>query len=182
MNTFGSLVTVLLGGSALATMVSTVPDYNSSFQPFALFADEGGTGQGRQFTAELIGFRRAGTISYAQFGQDVTRDTSATFLVVDLSVTAQSESQRLIPIWLGATGRQYHQSARLEDAPRILSEATFQPGLTDRTVAIFEVPEDEIIGGQLGILPRAWTVLDNAVHYAGPATLPSKQTMLRLKP
>ena len=182
MNTFGNLMAMLIGGAALGTMMSTVPDYNSSFQPFAVFVGEDGTGKGRQFTAELAGFRRADVISFTQFGQEVSRDTSATFLVVDLSITGQLESQKLTPIWLGATGRQYHQSARLEDAPRVLSSATFQPGLTDRTVAIFEVPEDEIVGGQLGILPSGWMVLDNVVHYAGPATMPDKQAILRLGP
>ena len=182
MNIFANLVPVLLGGAALATMVSTVPDYNTSFQPFAVVADEHGSGQGRNFAAELIGFRRADAISYTQFGQEVTRDTSATFLVVDLSVTAQSESQRLFPMWLGATGRQYQQSARVEDAPRVLSEATFQPGLTDRTVVIFEVPEDEIIGGKLGLLPSGSLILDSDWHFAGPATMPDRQAMLRLEP
>ena len=68
MNTLGDLVAILLGGAALGTMVSTVPDYNSSFQPFAVVADEDGLGQGRNFPAELIGFRRADAISYTQFG------------------------------------------------------------------------------------------------------------------
>jgi len=182
MNIFRNLMTVLLGSVALGTMMSTIPDYNSSFQPFAVFAGEDGIGHGRQFIAELVGLKRAAAISYMQSGQDVSRDTSATFLVVDLSITGRSESRQLDAIWLGASGRQYSQSARLEDAPRVLSSATFQPGLTDRTVAIFEVPEDEIVGGTLGLVPRGSMVMDSAVHFAGPATMPEKQTMLRLEP
>ena len=182
MNIFGNLMAVLLGGVALGAMMNTVPDYNSSFQPFAVFAGKDGVGQGRQFTAELTALKRADAISYTRFREDVSRDTSATFLVAELSIAGRSESRQLEAIWLGATGRQYSQSARLEDAPRNLSSARFEPGLTDRTVAIFELPEDEIVGGRLALAPRGSMVMDSVVHFSGPAIMPENQPMLRLEP
>ena len=178
----GNLVAVLLGVAALGAMISTVPDYNSSFQPFAVFADEDGIGRGRQFTAELVELKTADRISYTQFGQDISRDTSATFLVAELSVTGQSESRQLQAVWLGATGRQYSQTARLDDAPRSLSIARFEPDLTDRTVAVFELPEDEIVGGRLGLFPRGSAIMDSAVHFPPPKTVPKSRETLRLEP
>lgn len=178
----GNMAVVLLGAAALGAMMNTVPDYNSSFQPFSVSADQDGIGRGRQFTAELTGMTTASLISYTQYGQDVSRDTSATFLVVNLKVTGRSESRQLEAIWLGATGRQYSQSARLEDAPRDLSSARFEPGLTDRTVAVFEMPEDEIPGGQLVLALRGSMVMESAVYFAGPETLPESRDMLRLEP
>lgn len=182
MNSLAGLLAVLLGAAALGTMMSTVPDYNSSFQPFAVYADKDGIGQGRLFTAELVGLKTAGVISYTRFGEDVSRDTSATFLVADLSITGRSESQQLEAVWVGATGRQYGQSARLDDAPRNLSSARFEPGLTDRTVAVFEVPGDEIVGGRLGLVTRGSMVMDSAVHFAKPERMPEMQAVLRLEP
>src|SRR5690606_30409652 len=76
-----NLLPVILGAVALGVMMNTTPDYNSSFQPFAVVADDGEEGQGRLFTAELVGLKTAGTVSYTRFGEDVSRDTSATFLV-----------------------------------------------------------------------------------------------------
>ncbi|MBC2887151.1 hypothetical protein H7Q97_17350 [Ochrobactrum sp. CM-21-5] len=173
---------VLIGVAALGTMRSTVPDYNSSFQPFAVYADKQGIGQGRLFSAKLVGLKTAGAISFSRFGEDVWRDTSATFLIAQLSITGRSESRQLEAIWVGATGRQYTPSDRLYDVPRNLSSARFEPGLTDRTVVVFELPEDEIVGGQLGLVTRSQMVMDRAVHFAGPAIVPEKQTNLRLEP
>ena len=178
----GNIAVVLLGAAALGGMMNTVPDYNSSFQPFSIFADQDGIGKGRQFTAELTGLKSAKVISYAQFGQEVSRDSSATFLIAELSITGQTESRQLEAIWLGATGRQYSQSARLEDAPRNLSSARFEPGLTDRTIAVFEMPEDEIVGGRLVLAPRASMVMDGAVYFAEAEAAPANHEMLRLEP
>src|SRR5690606_21454356 len=121
-------------------------------------------------------------ISYTRFGEEVSRDTSATFLVANLSITGRSESRQLEAGWVGATGRQYSQSARLEDAPRNLPSARLEPGLTDRTVAVFELPEDEIDGGRLGLVTRGNFAMDSAVHFYGPTTVPEKQALLRLEP
>lgn len=173
---------VLIGVAALGTMVSTVPDYNSSFQPFTVYADKQGIGHGRLFSAKLVGLKTAGIISFSRFGEEVSRDTSATFLIAQLAITGRSESRQLEAIWVGATGRQYTPSDRLYDVPRNLSSARFEPGLTDRTLVVFELPEDEIVGGQLGLVTRGQMVMDSAVHFAGPEIVPEKQTYLRLEP
>ncbi|WP_315928473.1 hypothetical protein [Mesorhizobium sp. SP-1A] len=182
MSRLANLVAVVLGGGMLGTMMNTLPGYDSSFQPFAVHSDENGVGQGRLFTAELIGLSSAGAVSYTRYGKNVVRDTSATFLVAELSISAREESRQVEAIWLGATGRQYNQSARLEDAPRVLSEARFEPGLTDRPLAVFELPDDEIAGGRLVLMARGSMLMDSAVHFAPPASAPEKQAMLRLGP
>ena len=177
-----NLLAVLLGAGFLGAMMNTLPDYNSSFQPFGVHAGEDGVGQGRLFTAKLDGLRSAGAISYADHGTEVVRDTSATFLVAELTIGARKESRQVEAIWLGATGRQYGQTVRVGNAPRNLSSAWFQPGLEDRVVAVFELPGDEIAGGALALMARGDPVMDSAVHLAAPATPPQEQDMLRLEP
>lgn len=181
MSHLANLVVFVLGGAMLGTMMNTLPGYDSSFQSFTVLADENGVGQGREFTAELTGLRSAGAISYAQYGKEVVRDTSATFLVADLSLTARQESRQVEAVWIGATGRQYDQSARLEDAPRTLSSARFEPLLNDRALAVFELPDDEIVGGRLVLMARGSLIMDSTVYFAAPATLPERQPMLRLE-
>ncbi|MBS7543999.1 hypothetical protein [Ancylobacter oerskovii] len=182
MNHLASLVAVVLGGGMLGTMMNTLPGYDRSFQPFSVRADDSNFGQGRLFTAELGGLRSAEAISYTQYGKDVVRRTSATFLVVELAISAREESRQMEAIWLGATGRQYSQSARLENAPRTLSSVVFQPGLTDKALAMFELPEDEIVGGRLVLMARGNAVMDSAVYFVPPATAPEKQALLRVEP
>ena len=180
MKAIRSLIVVLLGAAALGVMMNTVPNYNSSFQPRWVSVDRGEVGEAQFFQAELLGLQTADVISYTQFGQDVSRDTSATFLVAELSVTGRTESRQLEAIWLGATGREYHLSGRLQDAPHSLTTARFEPDLTDRAFAIFELPPDEIVGGSLGLSPRRSRVGDTVVKFPGPEAMPEKQTVLRL--
>ncbi|EKF18780.1 hypothetical protein [Nitratireductor pacificus] len=178
----GNLVVFVLGGAMLGTMMNTLPGYDASLQPFVVHADENGFGQGRSFTAELRGFRSSDAISYTRYGKDIVRDTSAIFLVAELSISARRGSQQVEAIWLGATGRQYKESTRLDGAPRILASARFEPLLNGRSLAVFELPEDEIVGGRLVLMARGSAVLDSAVHFAEPTTLPERQAMLRLEP
>ncbi|MGB3539429.1 MAG: hypothetical protein WBA42_14825 [Mesorhizobium sp.] len=182
MSHLANLMAVALGGAMLGAMMNTLPGYDSSFQPFAVDASENGVGQGRLFTAELIGLRSAGAISYERYGKNVVRDTSATFLVAELAISAREESRQIEAVWLGATGRQYNQSTRLENVPRGLSQARFEPRLTDRPLAIFELPDDEIVGGRLVLMARGSMRMDSAVHFASPALAPERQAMLRLGP
>lgn len=182
MNHLANLLVVLVGGGLLGFMMNTLPDYNSSFQPFAVQADESGVGLGRLFMAELISLRSAGAISYERYGKNVVRDTSATFLIAELSISAREEPRQVEAVWLGSTGRQYNQSVRLEDAPGFLSSARFQPQLTDRSLAIFELPDDEIGGGRLVLMARGSMLMDSAVHFASPASVPERQAMMRLEP
>lgn len=182
MSGIGKWVVAAAGAVVLGMMMNTVPNYNSSFQPAKVFADEGGVGDSSLFHAQLIGLKTAGTIAYQSFGQEISRDTSATFLVAELTVTGRSSSRQLQAIWLGSTGRQYNQSGRLQNAPRDLSARAVEPGLTDRAIAIFELPEDEIVGGKLGLMPRGVTAGGIIMHFSGPDTLPQKQAMLRLEP
>jgi hypothetical protein len=182
MKQIADLLVVLFGGGALGAMMNSLPDYNSSFQPFSVEAAANGVGQGRLFTAELTGLKSAGAISFVKNGATVIRDTSAVFLVAELTIGARRESRQVEAIWLGATGRQYSQSVRVEDAPHTLSPAWFQPGLSDKILAVFELPDDEIVGGRLALTARGDPILDSAVHFASPATAPEKQDILRLEP
>jgi len=182
MKPLASVLIVLLGGGILGVLMSTLPSYDSSLRPIAVHADAKGVGQGRLFAAELKGLTSADAISYAWAGTETVRDTSATFLVAELSVTALRKSLMIEAVWLGATGRRYSQSARVENAPRTLPSTWFQPGLHDTTRAVFELPEDEIPGGQLVLTARGNAILDSAVHLSAPATPPQKRDTLRLEP
>ena len=180
MSWLGNLVVVSVGAAALGMMMNTVPDYNSSFQPLAVFANDEGVGDSSLFRAELKGLRTADRVVYQSFGQEVSRDTSAVFLVAELDITGGSSSRPLQAVWRGATGRQYNQSARVENAPRDLSLRSVEPGLTDRVIAIFELPEDEIVGGRLGVMPLGTTAGEIMMHFPKVESLPQRQAMLRL--
>jgi hypothetical protein len=182
MSHLANLLVVLIGGGLLGFMMNTLPDYNSSFQPFSVHADTNGVGQGRLFTAEMTELETARAISYAHHDAEIVRDTSAIFLVAKLAITARQESQQIEAIWLGATGRQYNHSMRLEDAPRALPSLWFQPGLNGKAHAMFELPKDEISGGRLVLMASGNPIMDSAVYFEPPATWPENQGTLRLEP
>lgn len=182
MNLLVNFLVVVLGGGFLGMMMNTLPTYDSSFQPFSVSAGENGVGEGRLFAAELVDLRSSSTVSYMQFGKEIARDSSATFLVAELAVSARERSQQVEAVWLGATGRRYAETVRLENLPRSLSSTWFEPGLKGQAFAVFELPDDEIAEGQLVVTPRGNAIMDSAVHLPAPKALPARQAALRLKP
>lgn len=176
-------VPVLLGACALGAMMATTPDYNRVFQPFRTHAQVDGIAQGRLHDARFGNWQTADQISFDRYGKAVVRDTQGVFLVVDVDILNVRESVRLTAAWLGRSGRRYEQTSRAEGTPVTLDVRQFHPGLDDRGVVVFELPEDEVAGGQLLLARRGPNILDSELALT-PATATPMQhhALLRLGP
>ncbi|UFM64765.1 hypothetical protein LOS78_13885 [Paracoccus sp. MA] len=177
----GRVLIVLAGAALLGAMMQSAPDYDSTVQPFRSPVAAGETGEARSFRARFTGMRLAERIAFRRYGRDLVRDSDGLFLIAEIEAEARLASQRLDAVWQGASGRRYALSHRAEDIPRGLESRWFQPGLTDRAIAVFELPEDEVAGGALVLTGSASAVFDSALHLAPPA-LPERQPIIRFAP
>ncbi|MBV2143629.1 hypothetical protein KUG47_08970 [Falsochrobactrum sp. TDYN1] len=155
---------LLTGAVLLGAIMITAPDYNSVFQAFPSHASIGEIANGRMFDARFLGGRLTHRIDFEYYGRQVSRDTEGIFLIANFEVSGVTASTQLAAKWKGASGRDYAASARFEKAPKILQSLFFQPGLTSKGFVIFEVPEDEVLGGKLILSRRGVTILDSALH------------------
>ncbi|MBK4217423.1 hypothetical protein JJJ17_15955 [Paracoccus caeni] len=178
MRRIANLVVLLIGGGLLAGMLATVPDYNSAVQPFTTRVAAGEVAAGRLFSARFLDARTATEIAFERYGQTVLRETGGLFLIADFEVSDVRRSTRIEARWQGSSGREYSASKRFNWAPGDLETRWFQPGLTDRARAIFELPEDEIAGGRLILSTPAKPVLDSALYLDG---VPVSATLPRLR-
>ncbi|RMC36204.1 hypothetical protein [Paracoccus alkanivorans] len=176
-----ALAAVLAGVVLLGGMMNTKPDYNSTFQPFVTNTNPGEEGMGRLFTARITEAHIASQIEFDHWGEQLRRDSAGVFLIVRLSASGTARSTRLTAIWLGASGRQYSVSSRVELPSSGIEYKWFQPGLFQRAVAVFELPEDEIKGGRLALMAAGDARLDSAVQIP-LQTLGPKQDVTRIGP
>ncbi|KRW93654.1 hypothetical protein [Paracoccus sp. MKU1] len=177
----GRIAIVLAGAALLGGMMQTAPDYNSVVQPFRHHVAAGRTGEARSFRARFTGLRLADRIAFRRYGRDLVRDSDGVFLIAEIEAEATLASQRLDAVWQGASGRRYALSRRAEDIPRGLESRWFQPGLSNRAVAVFELPADEVAGGALVLTGSFTAVFDSALHLAPPA-LPERRPIIRFEP
>lgn len=168
-----SAVIFLMGGAVLAGMMVTTPDYNSVFQPFKIHASTGTVADGRLFDARFLGGRLVRNIAFKRLGKEVNRNSSGVFLIVDFEVLGVVASSQIAAKWKGNSARLYEASPRFDYAPNIIQERTFQPGLNDKSFAVFELPEDEVAGGQLILSTRGITDLDGALYLDTARILPA---------
>jgi len=163
---------VLLGACALGAMLMTAPDFNSVFKPFRIEAPSGAVAQGRLHAARFNGWHTADRLSFKRYGTPITRDTEGVFLLVSVDILDVRESVRLKATWQGRSGRRYVQTERAEGTPFTLDARQFHPGLDDRGTAVFELPQDEIQGGQLLLARNGLNVLDSELALAPAAGTP----------
>lgn len=175
------LAIFVAGGALLGVMMTTAPDYNSVFTPFATHAPAGEIADGRLFDARFLGARPVQRITFDRLGKEVTRDTTGIFLIADFEVSGVTSSTRIAAGWKGPSGRLYKASTRFDYAPNTVDERSFQPGLTDRSFAIFELPEDEVSGGQLVLSARIMADLDSAL-YLDSSNIAPTSALIRLDP
>ncbi|UFS65015.1 hypothetical protein LO749_00085 [Paracoccus denitrificans] len=178
----GSIAIVLAGAALLGAMMQTAPDYNSTVQPFRSHVAAGGTGEARSFRARFAGARLADRIAFSRFGTEFVHDTDGVFLIAEIEVEATIVSQRIDASWQGASGRRYALSRRAQDIPRGLDSHWFQPGLTGRAIAVFELPPDEVAGGELVVNNSFTAVFDSALHLAPPEPAGGSQPIIRFEP
>ncbi|WJS86940.1 hypothetical protein [Paracoccus sp. TOH] len=176
------ILIVLAGAALLGAMMQTVPDHNSVVQPFRSAVAAGGTGEARSFRARFTGLRLADRIAFRRFGRDLVRDSNGLFLIADIEAEARLASLQLDAVWQGASGRRYALSHRAEDIPRGLESRWFQPGLINRAIAVFELPEDEVAGGALVLTSGFTAAFDSALHLAPPAGPAERQPIIRFEP
>lgn len=175
------MATVLAGAVLLGAMMASAPDYNSVFQPFPAHAAPGEAADGRLFDARFLGGRLAQQVAFERYGTPITRDSAGLFLIADFEVSNVTASTRIAATWRGASGRDYAATGRVEGAPGGLEARWFQPGLTDRAFAVFELPEDEVPGGRLVLTAPGVTILDSALDLQAPP-LPGPQPLARIAP
>ncbi len=162
---WGPNLAVLLAGAALlGGMMATAPGYDSTIRPFAIHAAPGEWADGRVFDARFLGGQLTREIGFQRYGQDIIRDSNGVFLIADFEVSGVTASTRVAAVWRGGSGRDYLASGRFDGAPGLLAERWFQPGLTDQTQAIFELPEDEVQGGTLILTRLLDPALDSALY------------------
>ncbi|KXF74683.1 hypothetical protein ATN84_22575 [Paramesorhizobium deserti] len=177
-----NIAIVLVGGALLGVMMQTAPDYNSVVQPFRSHLATGETGEARSFRARFTGARLAERIAFRRFGRDLVRDTDGVFLIAEIEAEATVASQQIGATWRGASGRDYALSRRAQGIPTGLDSRWFQPGLTDRAIAVFELPEDEIAGGEMVLTNSFNAVFDSALHLAPPPLPADKLPLVRIDP
>jgi len=140
---FYSALTVL-SVLALMALKETTPSYAMLTGPIITRGHAGETVSGRAFSAKLSQVRKAKVLSYDSFGRKVKRDTSGVWVVVTVDAAASTET---LPIRaatiIGASGRSYRQSTRVDGVPGALSTKTIQPGLPTSGIFVFELPEAE---------------------------------------
>lgn len=179
------IIPVLLGACILAAMMMTTPDFNSVFRPFRTDARDGSPdetlAQGRLFSARFTDWKTADKLAFERYGKAITRDTQGVFLVVDFELLNVRESVRLTATWLGRSGREYVQTTRAEGTPLTLDVRQFHPGIANKGSAYFELPPDEIQGGQLLVARRGPNTLDSELVLKPTSNAPvSHQEVLRI--
>lgn len=177
-----TLVPVLLGACILGALMMTTPSFDDVFKPMRTTAKSGNIGHARLHAARFAGWQTAEQLSFTRYGSTVTRATQGVFLVVDIDILDVQESLRLHTTWQGRSGRLYAQTVRADGAPGTFDVRQFHPGLVDLGRAVFELPRDEIEGGQLLLARKGLNVLDSELALTPTAGAAMQHhTLLRLE-
>ncbi|MGP4802802.1 hypothetical protein ACSV5G_03435 [Agrobacterium cavarae] len=135
---------VALSVVALIALKETTPSYAMLTGPIVTRGHAGETVSGRAFSGKVSQVRKAKVLSYESFGRKVERSTSGVWLVVTVDAAASTETLPLQAATIvGASGRSYRQSTRVDSVPGALSTKTIQPGLPTSGIFVFELPEAE---------------------------------------
>ena len=172
---------LLIGVVILGVMMITTPDYNSVFRAFLSHASNGEIANGRIFDARFLDGRLTHRVDFEHYGRQISRDTEGIFLIANFEVSGVTATTQLAAKWKGASGRDYAASARFENAPKTLQSLFFQPGITSKSFVVFELPEDEVAGGELILSRRGVTILDSALYLETTRIAPP-EAVVRLDP
>ena len=175
------ILAVLLGACLLGLMMNSTPGFDQVFRPLRVTAADGSVAHGRLHDAGIAGWQTTDRLMFERYGKPVTRDTQGVFLVVDLDIVDVRESIYLSAVWQGRSGRRYVQTARADGAPGTLDVRQFHPGMADKGRAVFELPLDEVQGGQLLLSRKGVNMLDSELALTPPAdAAPRHEPELRM--
>lgn len=164
------MIWLAAGAAALVGLRMTMPDYRAMTGAIIVEAQSGEQASGRDFSARLYRLETAKELRWQGLGGEQSRQTGGVWLLADIEVESHLAPAGLDAVWLGATGRRYLSSRRVQDAPGQLPRAPLQPGLPHRGFAIFELPPDEIDGGRLMLARSLAPMFDTNLSLAPPAT------------
>jgi hypothetical protein len=128
----------------LAALQATTPPYAMLTGPIKTAGRQADTVSSTTFSAQVKQVRTAKSISYAQYGRPIERQTEGVWVVVSADLRAKLETMSIgAATIVGASGRLYRQSRRVDGAPGLFSTKTAQPGLPTTGIFVFELPEAE---------------------------------------
>ena len=166
LRTVRALPWLIAGAAALYAMQVTRPDYARMTAAARTEVAAGATGIGPAFQAGIGQAFQTKTLRWTGPEGEIRRDTAGTWLVLRLTAEARRQPAALVAVWQGATGRRYGASRRLIGAPQMLGSTLLQPGLPVEGLLAFELPPDEIEGGQLVLSGRLAPLMDRALWFA----------------
>lgn len=164
----GQVAIVMIGAGLMAGMMLTNPDHDRGTRPFIRVVSAGETGQTRMIGGRFDSWRTADVIDAG----GVRLDTQGVFLIAEMILHGTRTSTGIDAYWIGNSGRRYAATRRIRDLPRQSQHVFLQPGLTTRTMAIFEVPPDEITGGAILLTMPYDPMLDGTLRLLPPTALP----------
>ncbi|MDT1061372.1 hypothetical protein RM190_05825 [Paracoccus sp. CPCC 101403] len=164
----------------LGAMMLSNPDYNSAIRPFVAEAEPGEMGRTRLIAGRFDGWRTADRVQFSQYGRKLTRGTGGVFLIADLTLSGTTTSTMVAATWIGASKRQYRATSRVSGPPRLIDQLWLQPGIRNKTFAVFELPPDEIAGGALLLTLPLNPPMEGTLQIAPPETPPGHETLARL--
>ncbi len=174
-----NIIVSVIAAGLLAGMLLTNPDYNRAVSPFITHVASGQNGATRLVSGRFEGWRTADRIEFSDLGKPVIRDTQGVFLMADLRLSGQMTSALMSATWVGASKRRYETTRRVQGLPRQIDQQFLQPGLESRTLAVFELPPDEIAGGSLLLSAPYDPPLEGSLMLAPPATPPEHEAIAR---
>ena len=173
------ILIAVIGIAILAGLQMTNPNYNRAIKPFVTQVPQGELGTTRSFSARFDAWRTTDQIEYLRYDKPQRRTTDGVFLIADLVLRGTSKSAALDAYWLGASGRRYVATKRIDTVPLLLRTAFTQPELDTKTFAIFELPPDEIAGGKLVLNVMMDMPLDGTLALDPPTYEPEHKSVER---
>ncbi|MFV0332873.1 MAG: hypothetical protein ACK5JR_02215 [Tropicimonas sp.] len=163
-----NLAIVLSGAAALAGLQATTPYFDDAFSPFVTRARSAELAHGRLFDARFTEWRLAGHVGVTINGAPTLRGTDGVFLIAGIELSDVRQTLPISAVWLGSSGRRYAASARFQGSDFALETRNFNPHVPNAARILFELPRDEVVGGQLVLAVRGSSILDSELHLAPP--------------
>lgn len=156
---------VVVATAALGGLRWTTPAYIELTGAMPVRGEGGERVAGRLLAVKVESVRLANRITVDAYGKRVTRDTGGVFAVVRIEASAVSETASIGgATWVGPTGRRYESTARIAGPASLLMGTPLQPGLPKTGILVFELPEDEVPGGELRIAQLLEPRLDSEIR------------------
>lgn len=164
----------------LALMRWTTPGYAELTGPLPVTGAQGEKVFGRTLAARVVSVRLADALSTERFGKAVTYDTGGVFALVTIEAEAVGQTGSITAAaWVGPSGRSFRHTDRVTTgAAALLLSQPLQPGLPRSGLMVFELPADEVAGGELRLSRTIAPRLDSELRIRlDAANLPPPRTV-----